>query len=207
MRNGRLPKRIGCRPRRIKSAQPLGPLRRQLQHQRRASFGIRFLFQHHQDRGRVFHRAPETEPHIQRHVAHGFRRNSAQIQRDQTEPAALDQQIRGPKSLIHIPAAHPQQLLQLNAGGLRGMRIERIASINQRAHLGTGGSRRQGRNQKARRPGAGRAADFRQPAARQASSERINFRNAGGNNVGRLAIAIGKGRGSVPGEGRFELRT
>src|ERR1700722_7013230 len=85
------------------------------------------------------------------------------------------------------------------------MRIERVASIDQRAHLGTGSSRGQGRNQKTRASGTRRATDFRQAAARQASGQKINFRNPGGNNFSRLAIAIGKGRGDAAGEGRFEF--
>jgi len=114
---------------------PAGGFRFQAQHQRSASFCLRFPIQKHQNRRRIFHRAPQTKPDVQRHMANIFRGNIAQIERDQTEAAALQKQIRGAQRVIQIPAAHPQQLFQFHAGRFRRMRIEGVASIHKSAHF------------------------------------------------------------------------
>ena len=76
------------------------------------------------NRRRIFHRAPKTEPRIQRHVAHRLGGNVAQIQHDQSEAAALQQQIRGAQRLIDVVAAHPEKIRQIHSGRFRGIRIE-----------------------------------------------------------------------------------
>ena len=98
-----------------------------------------------------------------------------QVHGDQAEASATQKQVRGAQGLFDLPAAHPQQLFELHAGGLRGMRIETVASVHQGAHLGLGRSGGQGRKQQAGPARAGRTANLRQPAARQPSGQQINL--------------------------------
>ena len=196
-------KRIGCLP--IQSAYPMSSFRRQLQDQRRARFGVRFLLQYHQNRRRILHSAPEAKPHVERNVAHGFRerfRSNPGRSNRSRHPGSVNPWPEKPDrysgSAPKATAATRRRRLPRNAG--RTCRIHRSA--------------RTPRNGKFARPGPKpedsclrnkRSANFRQAAARQASGQGIDFRNAGGNNFSRLAIAIGKGRGDASGQGRFEF--
>ena len=112
----------------------------QLQNQRSASLRVRFPRQQQQNSRRVFHRAAEPEPGIERHVANQFGRNVADIYRDKTEAAALQQQIRGAQGLLDGMAAHPEQFFQVHAGRRRGTRIKRVGAIDQRAGFVVPGS-------------------------------------------------------------------
>jgi hypothetical protein len=160
------------------------------QHQRSARFRIRLLLEHHKNRRRILHGTPKTEPRIQRNVPHRLRRNIAQIQRDHPEASALQQQIRGAKRLIDIPAAHPQQPFQFHARQFRRVRIERIPAIDQRARFRIRRSRSQRRHQQTRSPGTWRPANFCQSAARQASGQRIYFGNPRGNRLHNFSVAV-----------------
>ena len=62
-----------------------------------------------------------------------FARNVAQIEGNETKPSCLQEEIGGAKTLFHGAAAHPQQLLEVDSGGFRGVRIEGVTAINQGA--------------------------------------------------------------------------
>ena len=47
--------------------------------------GVAFLFEQQQCRGRVFHRASQTKPGVERNMPHGFRWEIAQVHGDQAE--------------------------------------------------------------------------------------------------------------------------
>ncbi len=155
---------------------------------------------------RVFHRAPEAEPGVERNIAHGLGRNIAQVEGDQAKAAALDKQISGAEGLVDIAAAHPKQLLEFHASGCSGVRIESVMAVDQGTDFFVRGSFGQGGNQEAGAPGARRAADFGEAATRETARERVDFRDAHGNCVHDLAVAIGKGRDDASGESRFDLR-
>jgi hypothetical protein len=140
-------------------------------------------------------------------VAHRSRQNIAQVHRNHPESAALQKQIRRPQRLLNIPAPHPQQLLQLHTRRRRPVWIESIPPIHKRAHLSLRRSRSQRRNQQTRSPRAGRPANFRQPAARQSSRKRINFRNASGHHLHKLPVAIRERRSNAPGQRRLHLQS
>src|SRR5271163_1030815 len=86
------------------------------------------------------------------------------------------------------------------------MWIKRISSINQRARFLLRGARAQSRKQQTRPPRTRRPKNFRQRPARQASRQRINFRNAAGNSDHLLAVAIIERRNHAPRQSEFHLR-
>jgi hypothetical protein len=96
-------------------------------------------------------------------------------------------------------------LLQFHAGSFRGVWIESVASIDQRAGFCVSGSGSQSGEQQTCPPGAGRAKNFRQRSTRQTSGQRINFRDPGGNSFNYMAIAIRKWSGDTPSQGKFDF--
>ena len=178
-------RRCGCmRPSRLPYAH--------MQNQRGARLRVRFLLEDNQNRRCRFHRPPETKPHLQWNVTHHLRRRVAKIQSDHAETAALYQQIGRAQRLIHIPAAHPQQIFQFHAGRFRRCRIECVARIDQRTHLRSRRARRQRRNQHAGPPRTRRPVNFRQTASRKSSRKNIHGADSRRNRFHQRSIAIFK---------------
>ena len=129
-------------------------------------------------------------------------RRIAQIHDHQAEAAALDQQVgRFERVFGAVPAAHPEQALQLHAGIGGGVRGEGILGIHQRAGFLTRGGGGKNPEQQAGAAGGCGPDDFGEASAGQSAGGRIDFRNACGG-----AFRLGAG---LPAEGsaedRFEL--
>lgn len=188
----------------IRCAGPMGGVHAECQNKRGACFGVWFLVEEEKDRGSVFDGFAKAEPGVERDVAYDFGRNVTQIENDQAKTTALQKQVRGAQRLIDVAASHPEEILKIYAGGLGGMRVEGIAGVDECAGFGLGRSRHKSGKQNAGAAGTGRATDFRQAAAGQASSERIDFVDAGGDGLENFAVAIGEGGGDTSSESGFD---
>src|SRR5580704_1425243 len=177
---------------------PLPRPRLQPQHQRRARLRIRLLLHHHQNRRRIFHRAPTPKPRIQRHIPHNFRCDIAQIHRDHSESARLNQQIRRAQRLIRVLAAHPQHPLQRHSRRARRRRIKTVARIDQRARFTFHSPRRQRRQLHARPPRTRRPTNFRHRATRQSADHGVQRRNSRRHHLKNISIAIVEWRNDAP---------
>src|SRR5215469_4773454 len=90
----------------------------------------------------------------------------AKIERDETKAARTQKKIRGAKTLLQRTAAHPQEPFQVNACGFRRLRIEGVASVDERTCLRMARSRAQSGKQQAGATRAGRAENLCERAAR-----------------------------------------
>jgi hypothetical protein len=188
-------------------SEPVGILPLQAQDQRGAGFGVRFAGKQKQNGRSIFHRAAESKPSVERHMANQFGGNIAEVDRDAAEASALQQQIGDAKRLIDILAADPKQIFQIDAGGSGRAGIERIGTINEGAGFFLRSSGAERGEKKSGEAGGGRTKNFGEGSARKASSERIDFLDAGGNRGENAAVAIGERRGDAAHQGLFDLST
>ena len=155
---------------------------------------MRFLLQHQKDGRRMLHRATKAEPHIEGNVTNHLRRNVAQIQSHQPEAAGVQDQIRGAQGLIDVLAPHPQQLLQLHAGGFGGIRVESVAPVDEGTGFSGSGSGSQDGHQPACAARTVGTANLGDAAARQPSRQLIRGRNSGGDGLHRQGVAGARAR-------------
>lgn len=182
----------------------MGGVHAEGQNERGACFGVRFLIEKEKDRWRVLDGFAKAEPGVERDITYDFRRNIAQIENDQAKTAALQKQVRGAQRLIGIAASHPKEIFEIYSSGFGGVRIEGVASVDERAGFGLGCARDENGKQNAGAAGTGRAANFRQAAAGQAARERIDFGDAGGDGLKNFAVAVSEGGGDTCCESGFD---
>ena len=73
-------------------------------------------------------------------MAHHARGKIAEVESNESKATALQKQVSGTEGVLDIPAAHPQQLFQVNAGRLGGVGIKSVAAIDQGARFGMSSS-------------------------------------------------------------------
>src|SRR5713101_5311298 len=166
---------------------------------------MRLLLQQQQNRRRILHRSPKTKPRIQRYLPHRSHRHIAQIHCHHPKPASLNQQIRSAQRLLNILTTHPKQFSERNPRRIRRQGIETVPRVHQRAHFSLRRSRSQSRKQQARPPRTSRPANFGHGAARQSPHQSIDLRNAGGNKIKNIAVAIGERRGDPSTKSGFDF--
>ena len=187
----------------MQHARPCGVLARAFQLQRGAGFGVR-LARHRDQHGRgVFHGAAQAKPGSQRDAAGRGRRGIAEIEDDETESAALDQQVGGFEGMLGIiGGTNPKQTVEVDAGGAGRRRIEGIFGVDEGANFFPMSGLREDGEQETGAAGGRRPEYFGEAAARQSAGGRVEIGNAGGD-------AFGRGAGlpvEMAAKKRFELR-
>jgi hypothetical protein len=134
---------------------PFGLRIAKMQRQRRAALRGRVRQQHHERGGEFFHRAREAESGGQGNPADERFSNVAQIDGDQPEPAVLHEDVASFECLLHgfhatTAASHPQQAREADPRLRRGLGIEAVRSIHQRAEFLISGDLRQQRQAEAK---------------------------------------------------------
>src|SRR5260370_41988588 len=104
-----------------------------------------------------------------------------------------------------IVTTPPKQYTQNNTRRIRRQRIEAVPRIHQRAHYSLRRSRSQSRKQQTGPPRTSRPANLRHRTARQSPHQSIDLRNAGGNKIKNIAVAIGERRGDTPTKSGFDF--
>jgi len=187
----------------MKRSRPGGVLAPAFQLQRGAGFGVR-LARHRDQHGRgVFHGATQAKPGSQRDAAGRGRWDIAEIEDDETESAALNQQIGSFEGMLGIVGGtNPKQTIEVDTGSAGRCGIESVLGVDKGANFFPMSGLREDGEQKASASGGCRPEDFGEASPRQAAGGRIEIGNTGGN-------AFRRGTGlpvEMAAEERFELR-
>ena len=158
--------------------------------QRGGGFRLRLLGDHQQDGGGLLDGALKTKPVGGGQASQMLGIDAAEIQRDDAEAAGVQQEVGGANGMVQVMAgADPKQGAQVHAG-LRGrMRVEGFAGVDDGTEFAAARGGGEQLMKKTGTPGRRRPSDFGKPAARAASDQLIERRDAGWQRVELMSNA------------------